>query len=183
MRGLISLLLLLLGGCATTALPLPALPLLQIAPQAFGPPLQLTQRLTVQEAPTDPLLPVSERQLDTLLQLDGQQLRLVALALGQRVLTLHWDGRRLDVQRHPLLPASVDAQRVLRDIALVFAHADALRAALPPGWSLLESEAARTLLQGERAQLRVRYLQGRAKVEIDNLAERYRLRIESQEGD
>lgn len=182
MRRLIALLM-LLGGCATTALPPAALPLLQIAPSAFGGSLQLMQRLTVQEAPTDPLLPVSERQLDTLLQLDGRQLRLVALALGQRVLTLHWDGQRLDVQRHPMLPASVDAQRVLRDIALVFAPVDALRAALPPGWSLVERGAERTLLQGERVQLRVRYLQGRALVEIDNAAERYQLRIESQEGD
>lgn len=180
MRGLIALLL--LGGCATPALP-PALPMLQIAPQAFGAPLQLTQRLTVQEAPSDPLLPVSERQLDTLLQLDGQRLRLVALALGQRVLTLHWDGKQLDVQRHPMLPASVDAQRVLRDIALVFAPLDSLRAALPPGWTLDESASARTLLLDGRPQLRVRYLQGRSRVEIDNLAERYQLRIESQEGE
>lgn len=181
MRGLLILAAALLAGCATP--PPPVLPLLQIAPAAFGAPLQLTQRLTVQEAPADPLLPLSERQLDTLLQLDGQQLRLVALALGQRVLTLSWDGRQLEVQRHPLLPASIDAQRVLRDIALVFAPLSSLRAALPPGWSLDETEAGRTLLQGARPQLRVRYLQGRARVEIDNLAEHYQLRIESQEGD
>ncbi len=182
MRCLILLALSLLGGCATTALP-PALPLLQISPAAYGASLQLTQRLTVQQAPTDPLLPAGERQLDTLLQLDAVQLRLVALALGQRVLTLSWDGQTLDVKRHPMLPASVDAQRVLRDIALVFAPLDALRAALPPGWTMAESANERTLRLDGQAQLRVRYLQGRARVEIDNLAERYQLRIESTEAD
>lgn len=183
MRRLIAVLLsLLLAACASLP-PAPALPPLQIAPAAFGAPLLLAQRLTVEEAPAAPDQPPAERQLDTLLQLDGERLQLVALALGQRVLTLNWDGRELAVQRHPLLPASVDAARVLRDIALVFAPVEALRAALPAGWRLEESAGERRLLLGAEQQLGVRYLQGHRLVEIDNRAERYRLRIASRPGD
>jgi hypothetical protein len=102
------------------------------------------------------------------------------MALGQRVLTLRWDGRELAVQRHPMLPAAVDPARVLRDIALVFAPLPALRAALPDGWTLDEANGQRTLRQAGAPRLTVRYLDGRARVEIDNHAERYRLRIESR---
>jgi hypothetical protein len=175
-------LVLLLSACASLAPP-PTLPQLRVAPADFGAPLQLAQRLTVQEAPQDPLLPTSERQLDTVLQLDAGRLRLVALALGQRVLTLGWDGQQLEQQRHPLLPASVDAERVLRDIALVFAPLDALRALLGEGWTLVEQGSERRLAHAGQVLLVVHYRQGRRHVEIDNRAERYRLRIESQSQD
>jgi hypothetical protein len=170
---------LLLAACQT--LPPPAtLPALQLAPAEFGAELSLAQRLTVTDAPAEPDGALVERQLDTLLQVDAQQLQLAGLALGQRVLTLRWDGRDLAVQRHPMLPAAVDPARVLRDIALVFAPLPALRAALPDGWTLDEANGQRTLRQAGAPRLTVRYLDGRARVEIDNHAERYRLRIESR---
>lgn len=170
---------LLLAACQT--LPPPAtLPALQLAPSDFGANLQLAQRLTVTDAPDDPDGAITERQLDTLLQVDAQQLQLAGLALGQRVLTLRWDGRELAVQRHPMLPAAVDPARVLRDIALVFAPLAALQAALPPGWTLDEARNERVLRQAGETRLTVRYLDGRARVEIDNRAERYQLRIESR---
>lgn len=179
MRPLILLAGLLLAACQT--LPPPAaLPPLQLAPAAFGAELSLAQRLTVTDAPDDPNGPITERQLDTLLQVDAQQLRLAGLAFGQRVLTLNWDGRELKVQRHPMLPAAVDPARVLRDVALVFAPLPALRATLPTGWTLDESGNERTLRQGGEVRLTVRYLDGRARVEIDNRAEHYQLRIESR---
>lgn len=171
---------LLLSACASTPQPPLQLPALALAPAAYGGPLALAQRLQVEEAPAAPGLPASERQLDTLLQIDADGLRLVALALGQRVLTVHWDGQQLQQQRHALLPASVDAARVLRDIALVFAPLASLQASLPPGWSLLADGDERRLLQGTQAQLVVHYRAGREEVEIDNRAERYRLRISSR---
>lgn len=179
MRPLILLTALLLSACQT--LPPPAaLPPLQLAPAAFGAELSLAQRLTVTDAPDDPNGAVTERQLDTLLQVDAQQLQLAGLAFGQRVLTLNWDGHELKVQRHPMLPAAVDPARVLRDIALVFAPLPALQAALPASWTVDESGNERTLRQSGETRLTVRYLDGRARVEIDNRAEHYQLRIESR---
>lgn len=180
MRPLIAALLLALL-CACQSLPPPAtLPPLQLAPAAFGAELSLAQRLTVTDVPDDPSGAVTERQLDTLLQVDARRLQLAGLALGQRVLTLQWDGRELNVKRHPMLPAAVDPARVLRDVALVFAPLPALQAALPEGWTLSEADNARTLRQAGEVRLTVRYLDGRARVEIDNRAEHYQLRIESR---
>ena len=172
MRGLILLLACVLSGCATLP-PRASLPAFRVAPAAYAGALQLTQRLTATRAP-------QQRQLDTLLQLDEQTLRIAALALSQRVLTLSWDGRELQVQRHPLLPAEVDPARVLRDVALVFAPLAALQATLPPGWTLVELGNTRVLSQNGVDLLWVHYRAGRAEVEIDNRAEHYRLRIESQ---
>ncbi len=170
----------LLAACASTPpAPPPRLPAFRVAPADFGAPLQLVQRLQVLQLSENPRAP-KERQLDTLLQLDAEALRLAALALNQRVLTLVWDGRELQVQRHPMLPAEVDPERVLRDIALVFAPLVALRQGLGPEWGLSESDTRRELRLNGELQLVVHYLQGREQVEIDNRAERYRLRIESR---
>ncbi|MFO1252517.1 MAG: DUF3261 domain-containing protein [Inhella sp.] len=179
-RLILSLLVGLLAACASTPpAPPPRLPAFRVAPADFGAPLQLVQRLQVLQLRDDQRAP-KERQLDTLLQLDGEALRLAALALNQRVLTLVWDGRELQVQRHPLLPAEVDPERVLRDIALVFAPLSALRQGLGPEWALSDSEGRRELRLNGQLLLVVHYLQGREQVEIDNRAERYRLRIESR---
>ena len=179
MRPLILLAALLLAACQT--LPPPAqLPALQIAPAAFGAELSLAQRLTVTDAPEDPNGAITERQLDTLLQVDATQLQLAGLAFGQRVLTMQWDGRELQVKRHPMLPAAVDPARVLRDVALVFAPLPALQAALPEGWTLIDAGNERTLRQAGEVRLTVRYMDGRKRVEIDNRVEHYQLRIESR---
>jgi Protein of unknown function (DUF3261) len=175
-RSCLTLLLAALVGCATPPAPAP-LPELRVAPAAYGQPLQLAQRLHVEEAPEQG--EAVERSLDAVLEVDASQLRLAALALGQRVLGLQWDGVELQVQRHPLLPAAVDPARVLRDIALVHAPLDALRATLPAGWQLLEEGAERRLIDpAGRQRLSVRREAGQAR--IDNPSERYRLRIESR---
>jgi hypothetical protein len=95
------------------------------------------------------------------------------------VLSLLWDGGPLQVQRHALLPAAVDAERVLRDIALVYAPLSALRATLPPGWTVEEQGGERFLSERGEWRVRVQGL-GSGQVLIDNRAERYRLRIESR---
>ncbi|MBB5205768.1 hypothetical protein HNQ51_003095 [Inhella inkyongensis] len=171
-----------LSACATPLPPSP-LPSLRVLPADYARPLQLAQALTVEEAPADSSLPGVERRLDLLLQVDAHTLRLAALALNQRVLSVVWDGAQLQVQRHALLPAVVDPERVLRDIALVYAPLAALRASLPPGWHLDEQhdEQGQQRRLSHQGQLRVQVQGlGTSTVRIDNLAEHYRLRIESR---
>lgn len=182
MRRLIVLVAVLLAACAS-APPPAALPEFRVAPADYGRALTLQQRLRVEELdlPSSADRPTQGvRELDALLQLDAQQLRLVALSLSTRVLTLIWDGAQLQVQRHPMLPAVVDPARVLRDIALVYAPLPALRAGLPAGWRLELEDGERVLYQDAAVRLRVQYRDGGRAVEIDNRAEHYRLRIESR---
>lgn len=176
-RGLLGGLALLLSACASPPPP-QALPEFRVAPAAYGQSLSLQQRLQVE--PLDRQARETTRELDALLMLDAQQLRLVALSLNTRVMTLQWDGVDLQVQRHPLLPAVVDPARVLRDIALVYAPLPALQALLPKDWRLVQEGEDRALYQGDALRLRVQYREGRRVVEIVNPTEHYKLRIESQ---
>lgn len=172
---------LLVSGCATpTPAPSLQLPQPRLAPQAMGLTLSLAQRLTVERAPVD--RPVATRSLDTLLEIDASSLRLAAFALGQRVLTLSWDGSALTSDRHPLLPAEVDATYVLRDVQWMYAPAQALRQVLPSGWHLEDSGNQRILNHGEKPVLLIHYdaeprWSGRSRME--NRLEGYSLTIES----
>lgn len=172
---------LLTVACATTVVPTPLqLPQPRLAPSAMGVTLSLAQRLTVERAPSD--RPVATRSLDTLLEIDGSSLRLAAFALGQRVLSLSWDGNDLTSSRHPLLPAEVDAAYVLRDIQWMYAPQEVLRGVLPSGWELRDSGRERILSHGERPILLIHYdsesrTSGRSRME--NRLEGYTLTIES----
>lgn len=146
----------------------------------MGASISLAQRLTVERAPEG--RPVATRSLDTLLEIDASSMRLAAFALGQRVLTLSWDGSSLTSERHPLLPAEVDAAYVLRDVQWMYAPVESLRQVLPAGWQLDDSGNERTLSHGAMPILLIHYdsasrWSGRSRME--NRLEGYSLTIES----
>ncbi len=168
---------LLLAGCAGAPPAPSALPLLRLPPAALGGArFALNQRLTVTRLDQPDAPP---QRVDVQLQLDASALLLAGFAFGQRVLLMQWDGRDLQVQRHPMLPAEVDTGRMLRDLCLTFWPAEAVRAALPDGWAWVPTAAGQELQQGGQARLVVRR-PGANIVEIVNPAEGYRLLIESQ---
>ncbi len=181
MRSLMVLLAaLVVSACATPPAPSLQVPQPRLTPQAMGVGVSLAQRLTVERAPEG--RPVATRSLDTLLEIDASSLRLAAFALGQRVLTLTWDGNSLTSERHPLLPAEVDAAYVLRDVQWMYAPAESLRQVLPSGWQLEDSGNQRTLSHGARPILLIHYdsesrWNGRSRME--NRLEGYSLTIES----
>lgn len=172
-------------GCAqrpAAALPgtVPVLPALRLAPSLLGTERHLAQRLAVSalDAPQAPA-----HLVDVQLELDRDSLRLAGFALGQRVLLVQWDGRNLEVQRHPRLPQEVDVARVLRDMTLLYWPADAIRAALLAPWALVETPHQRQLMQTGTEWLRLSWkgdLAGDSRIGILNQAERYRLVIESR---
>ena len=160
------------------------MPALQLSPASLGATVSLAQRLTVQDLPDNAATEgvPQERSLEAQLEIETGELRLAAFAMSQRVLLLRWDGHNLDVKRHPLLPAAVDAGRVLRDIQLVYWPLAAVQAALPHGWTVEDSGMQRRLLHEGEIEVQIAYAgvqrwQGRA--ELDNRLERYRLAIDS----
>ncbi|OJT18132.1 hypothetical protein BO221_42350 [Archangium sp. Cb G35] len=178
--------LLHLAACATTptrpAAPAVSLPVLELSPAAFGETVSLAQNLSFAHD-ADPEGP---RSLEALLEIDTSALRLAGFMLGRRVFTMQWDGTVLAEQRDPHVPAQLQSRQVLRDVQLVYWPAEALRSALPPGWTLEESPGRRALLETGREWVTVRYdgeprHVGRA--ELLNHAEHYRLTIESRPAD
>src|SRR5258706_15627158 len=113
-----------LWSCAPHAAPAGRLGL-KLSPAALGASVSLQQHLVVErEGRID--------ELDAALEIDERRLDLVGLALGQRVLTLHYDGRALDTWPHPMLPPGLRGEDVLEDIQLALRPAAALRRGLPP---------------------------------------------------
>ena len=186
-RQLIAIAALLLVGCAHQAPPAPAVPLLHLSPASLGRELMLAQRLSVlalpnaAEAAADA---VHERSLETQLQVDTQSLQLAAIALNQRVMRLAWDGQQLTVERHPLLPAEVDPERVLRDLQLSCWPLAAVQAVLPAGWQLADANDVRELTFDGQVQVRIEGVNRacrNGRITLDNRREGYRLSIESRE--
>ncbi|WP_145478686.1 DUF3261 domain-containing protein [Stenotrophomonas rhizophila] len=163
----------LLAACASTRMPAPLvqLPTLQLAPSALAEPLQLQQRLQFRFGS-------HERTLDALLEADGEQVRLAVQAMGQTGVRMVWDGHTLEQTRAPWLPPQVRGERVLDDLQFALWPADAIRAALPADWRLVEADGGRRLEQAGKAWLVLEPLDD-GQVRLRNLAEGYELVIES----
>jgi hypothetical protein len=148
---------------------------LKLSPATLGESISLQQHLTVDWNGTSD-------ELDIALEVDRQRLDLVGLVLGQRVLTLSYDGQILNSWRHPLLPAAVRSEDILEDLQLVLWPADAVREALPGGWRIEENSRRRTLLAGEMPVTVINYnAEPRwiGDIELVNLRYHYRLIIQS----
>ncbi|MGZ3254739.1 MAG: DUF3261 domain-containing protein [Burkholderiaceae bacterium] len=169
-----------LSACSTlTREPQPAQQSMQLglklSPAALGASISLQQHLTVERDG-------KVEELDTAFEVDDQQLELVGLALGKRVMTLHYDGKTLQSWRHPMLPEQVRADDVLQDIQLTLWPADVIQQALPAGWRIEEKGLRRTLLSGETPVMVIDYSnpsRWNGKVVLSNLRYSYRITIQS----
>ena len=75
-------------------------------------------------------------------------------------------------------PSQVTGARVLGDLQLVHWPVEAIRAALPLGWTLEADARGRTLRYAGAPVVRVRY-PARGVAELDHLAAGYRVKLES----
>ena len=161
-------------GCADA----PAQPArlgLRLAPATLGTSLSLQQHLRIErQGRVD--------ELDTALEIDTERLDMVGLALGQRILALHFDGRSLQSWRHPLVPEQLRGEDVLEDLQLTLWPIEVIEKALPAGWSIAEDGRRRTLRLLDQPVLVIDYSaepRWSGKIELTNLRYQYRLTIQS----
>jgi hypothetical protein len=148
---------------------------LALTPASFGQALSLQQQVHVEYADRTV-------DLDAVLDITPDSLTLVGMALGQRMLTLRYDGVALRETRHPMLPRDVRGADILTDIQMALWPADAVRAALPAGWTLADSDTLRTLFKDAKPQVTIQYdaiPRWTARVTMRNLRYDYRLVIRS----
>lgn len=168
---------LVLAGCATVSPPAsqPARLGLTLAPAALGESIALQQHLKVERnGRTD--------EIDAALEVDADHLALIGLAFGQRVLSLHYDGKELQSWRHAMLPAQVRAEDVLEDLQLTLWPVDAINQSLPVGWRIEDNGLLRTLYRGDTAVTMIHYSsmpRWSGTVILENLRYHYRLTIQS----
>ena len=152
MRACLSLALALLVGCATLK-PRPADPgLFLLPPSDAGVEISLSQSLAFSKG---------ARHFEALavIELDSSHLSLVGLGpLGNRMLALRWDGKKLEQESDPSLPPDLPLKLILRDIQLAYWPAEALRKRLAPeGWQIEEGALSRTLLKDGAQVVRIIY--------------------------
>lgn len=166
---------LLLAACAhAPRRPSPS-PALRLAPAALAASVSLQQRLTVSHG-------ARTQRADALLEVDDEALRLVLLVGPRRMLTLVFDGESVEQERDPALPGALAGERFVDDIQLAYWPAAAIRAALPPGWTLDESPLRRILRRDGASAIEVRYSQTTrwlGHIEIHHLGQDYWLAIDS----
>ncbi|MBK1612135.1 hypothetical protein CKO44_01455 [Rubrivivax gelatinosus] len=165
-----------LAGCATAPAPapLPEAPLLRLAPAALGRSLNQQQQISVSAPGRAP------QRAELLLEVDAQAVRLAVFGLGQTAARLEWDGRQLRQQRAPWWPAAVSGERILSELQLALWPADAVRAALPAGWTLQVGADGRRLLWADRPVMTIRH-EAPGRTELVNERDGYRLLIEAQD--
>lgn len=165
-------------GCVTTPPPAPPPELtLRLPPAALGAELSLAQRLTVVRGG-------QRRGFDALLEADASAVRVAALALGQRVASLSWDGERFESQVASQVPEFITAARILTDVQLAWWPAAAVQAGLPTDYALEVGEGRRALRRGGATVVLVTY-EGVApawrRVTLQHLERGYTLEIDSVE--
>jgi hypothetical protein len=104
------------------------------------------------------------------------------MAFGQRMLTLRYDGVKLHEQRNPMLPRDVRGADILTDLQMALWPAEAVRAALPPDWTLSDSDTLRTLSKNSREMVTISYdavPRWKSVVTLRNIEYNYRLVIRS----
>jgi hypothetical protein len=119
--------------------------------------------------------------LDVALQVEPEAVDVVGLAFGQRVLTLHYDGKDLTSWRHVMLPSQVRAEDVLEDMQLTLWPVDAVAAALPAGWRVEQQGRQRTLYLSDEPIMRIAYSgdpRWSGTVVLENLRYHYKLTIQ-----
>ena len=164
-----------LAGCASAPPSAPPARLgLKLAPAALGASISVQQHLKVERGGR-----VDE--LNVALQVEPDAVDMVGLAFGQRVLTLHYDGKQLTSWRHALLPSQVKADDVLEDMQLTLWPAAAIAQALPAGWRIDEQGLRRTLYLGAEPVMLIDYSgqpRWNGTVVLQNLRYHYRLTIQ-----
>jgi hypothetical protein len=145
----------------------------------LGASIALQQHLTVErEGHID--------ELDAALEIDAERIDLVGMALGQRILSLHYDGKTLQTWRHPMVAAELHGEDVLEDLQLALWPIEQIRLALPKGWHIEENSLRRTLTAGDMLVTVIQYSgepRWSGTVALTNLRYQYRLTIRSRSTD
>lgn len=165
---------LLLAGCVTTSGVRPQGPelVLRLAPASFGGELSTAQRITM-------VRDGDRKGFDALLEIDADAVRVALLGAGQTLGTLTWDGRDFTKKVSVFVPEVVTAERIITDVELCFWPEAPLRAALPAGYTLEESDGARHVLRDGEPFVTVTWSEGRKRVVLTQHVYRYTLEIDS----
>ena len=150
------------------------LPLLKMPPEALG-VQTVEQRTTI-------VWRGEQKTLEMVLDIHDSTLTVIGMALGARLFSFDYDGEKI-TETQPL-PSHLSATRIVNDLLLAYAPFDALRAALPNGWTVQEKPGTRQVLLDGALNISIRAPEGslwQGRVMLDNHALHYQVTFDSHE--
>lgn len=167
-----------LSSCAvlsTTNPPEPeeAIPLAQ----PMAPSRRVVQQLTA-------IWPGKQETLLCVLELDQKHIAIAGLSTdGISLFNLNYDGKKLVLDKSPLLPVNFSPEHIIKDLQLVYWPVSELQKILPPAWRLEADSRHRRLYFNNEKNVEVDYLQPDAvwpkTVELTNHRYHYQLHIKT----
>lgn len=175
MRAVLTVLL-VFSACASTPKTTPPASdfLLKLSPASLGREVSLNQRITM-------VRDGDRKSFDALLEVDASEVRVALVAMGQTLGTLTWDGKVFTSRVSTHVPPVVTAERIITDVELAWWPQDVVRAALPEGFTLTESDGKRELFKDGQLVVTVTWTAGRARVVLTQHRYGYALEIDSAE--
>lgn len=170
------IMLVFLSGCALFkgadySEPVAALPLAT----PIGPAKRVVQELTAQWAGR-------QETMLCVLELDKQHIAVAGLNKnGIGLFNLNYDGKKITLDKSPLLPEKISPVSIINDLQLVYWPFSELQKILPPRWQLQNEPNQRRFYYGNENFIDVDYLQPdpvwAKSVILTNHHYRYQLRI------
>lgn len=168
----------LLSGCAVfdksevTGQPV----LMPIAPPV-GPTRRVVQQITA-------VWPGKQETLLCVLELDTQHIAMAGLSNeGLSLFNLTYNGKKLEMDKSPLLPDTVAPEFIITDLQLAYWPVAMLQKILPAQWRLEADQNHRRLYYKNEKRVNADYLSGDANwpkdVELINYQYNYRLHIKT----
>ncbi|MDQ8022721.1 MAG: DUF3261 domain-containing protein [Moraxellaceae bacterium] len=139
---------LLLVGLLAACAPAGDTPLLRIPVSALG-ERTLSQQVSITRGDTT-------RSFEAVVEIDASRLRLVASAVGLRLLALDYDGERLVISDNRL-PEGLPPAWIMNDMLYALTPLEVLRKALPAGWQVVDEEGSRVLLKDGQPAIDIEY--------------------------
>lgn len=116
-------------------------------PATYGSRVKVRQLVTIEYGG-------NAMSLEALLSIQPSAVNLVAVdPLGQRALTLNWDGARLVVEKAPFLPESVRPDCLLADLIAVYWPASVVQQALAATGAKVEDDGHRRIVAADGSEL------------------------------
>ena len=108
-------------------------------------------------------------QLQALLDVSEQQIRLVLLKFGQRVITIEHSATQTTIEKNSHVPEFLQAQQVLQDMQVVYARLERLKTVLPAACTATDTLNLREITCDQQLVYRVEYGLGDQQQPLKNI--------------
>ena len=126
-------------------------------------------------------------QLQALLDVSEQQIRLVLLKFGQRVITIEHSATQTTIEKNSHVPEFLQAQQVLQDMQVVYADLGRLKIVLPAACTVTDTLNQREITCDQQLVYRVEYGLGDPQqplknIRLNNVQNQYSIQIDVLNG-